>query len=91
MPKKKPLSAAEREVIRKLATVLVCADLEANVVAKFYEEKLGKPYDLNAPDSYLNGFLASDPEYKRLWTLLQKDLVTCRNKMADGLRSERDS
>lgn len=91
MKKKKPLSSAEREVIRKLSTLLVCADLEANTIAKFYEEKLGKPYDRDAPDSYLNGFLASNPEYKRLWTLLQKDLVTCRREMSEGLRRERDS
>lgn len=90
MMKKKPLSSAEREVIRKLATVLVSADLEANMIAKFYEEKLGKTYNRDAPDSYLNSFLSSDPEYKRLRTLLQKDIVTCRREMAEGLRRERD-
>lgn len=89
MKKLKPLTAAEREVVRKLATVLVCADLEANMVAKFYEESTGKPYNRDAPDSYLNGFLSSEPAFKRLYTLLQKDIVACRRDLADGLRRER--
>ncbi|WP_410693148.1 hypothetical protein [Citrobacter freundii] len=88
MKKPKPLTRGEREVIRKLATVIVCADVEVNMIAKFYEEKLGKPYDRNAPDSYLNTFLNSDPECKRLNQLLKRDIETCRNDLAEGLGRE---
>ncbi|HHT4028160.1 TPA: hypothetical protein ACTYYZ_002750 [Enterobacter hormaechei] len=91
MAKMKPLSIAERKVIRKLATAFVCADAEINAVAKVYEEQTGKPYNRNAPDSYLNVFLNSDPECKRLWTLLQKDILATSKQFADGLRRERDS
>ncbi|WP_035604772.1 hypothetical protein [Edwardsiella tarda] len=89
MKKLKPLKSAEREIIRQLATLLVCADIEASVIAKCYEDELGKPYDRNAPDGYLNTFLNSDPTYKRLWALLQKDIVTCRKELAVGLGRER--
>lgn len=88
MTKPKPLTRGEREVIRKLATVIVCADVEVNMIAKFYEEKLGKPYDRNAADSYLNTFLNSDPECKRLNQLLKRDIETCRNDLAEGLGRE---
>ncbi|MEG0099749.1 MAG: hypothetical protein RR818_01340 [Citrobacter sp.] len=89
MANPKPLSKPEREIVRKLAAVLVCADLEVNMVSRFYEEKTGKPYNRDSPDSYLNQFLNNNPQYRRLWSLLQKDINTCRHDMAEGLRRER--
>lgn len=89
MANPKPLSRTEREVIRKLAAVLVCADIEANIVSSVYEEKTGKPYNRDNPDGYLNQFLSNNPQYRRLWSLLQKDITTCRRDMAERLRRER--
>ncbi|HHT0133075.1 TPA: hypothetical protein ACTW38_002908 [Klebsiella michiganensis] len=90
MAKKKPLPAAARSAIRRLAAAFVCAELELQVVAKFVEEKTGKPYDHNASDSYLNSFLDSDPEVRRVWELMQKDIVSTRKDFADRLGRDRD-
>lgn len=43
MAKKKPLPAAARSAIRRLAAAFVCAELELQVVAKFVEEKRASP------------------------------------------------
>ncbi|VFS20576.1 Uncharacterised protein [Serratia liquefaciens] len=58
-------------------------------MAKFVEEKTGKPYNRDAPDSYLNMFLNSDPETRRVWQLLQKDIVATRKSFADRIAKER--
>ncbi|MEV9346626.1 Uncharacterised protein [Klebsiella pneumoniae] len=89
MAKQKPLPAAARRTIRQLAAAFVCADIEANLMAKFVEEKTGKPYNRDAPDSYLNMFLNSDPETRRVWQLLQKDIVATRKSFADRIAKER--
>ncbi|HBC0987580.1 TPA: hypothetical protein IGZ61_002252 [Escherichia coli] len=89
MAKLKPLSCSERRVIEKLAAVFVCAELEARAVAPVAEEATGKPYDFSAPDGYLNTFLNSNPEYKRLWSLMQKDIAACRRDFAARLEADR--
>ncbi|EKE3213114.1 hypothetical protein OUN72_002822 [Salmonella enterica subsp. enterica serovar Essen] len=89
-PKLKPLSPAQRQVVKKLAAVMVCVELEVNVVASVAEKATGKPYDHAAPDSYLNTFLNKNPEYKRLWSLMQKDIAACRKNFAASLEARRD-
>lgn len=89
MTKKKPLPASARDAIRKVAAVLVCAEIESGVIASVYEKSTGKPYDRNGPDSYFNVFLKSDPECQRIWSLLQKDIVATRKSFSEKLRSKR--
>lgn len=91
MAKPKTLPAAGRKVIRQLAAALVCAEVEAKVIAPLFEEKTGKQYKYDAPNSYLNVFLDSDPEIRRAWKLMQKDIVSTRQGFADRVRRERDN
>ncbi|EPV3343517.1 hypothetical protein ACV3QK_002848 [Klebsiella pneumoniae] len=90
MSRQKPLAAAARKAVRQIATAFVCAEVEAQVIAKLFEEETGKPYDHNASDSYLNIFLNSDPETRRVWNLMQKDVSSVRKDFAERLRRDRD-
>ncbi|CAM4197929.1 hypothetical protein PLGE761_15715 [Pluralibacter gergoviae] len=89
MEKQRPLAPVARSTIRHLAAAFVCAELETQVIAKFLEEKTGKPYDRNAPDSYLNTFLSAEPEIRRAWRLLQKDIAATRKDFAARMEKER--
>ncbi|HCZ9100909.1 TPA: hypothetical protein O4G09_004008 [Klebsiella michiganensis] len=90
MARQKPLPAAARKAVRQIATAFVCAEVEAQVIAKLFEEETGKPYDHNASDSYLNIFLNADPDTRRVWNLMQKDVASVRKDFADRLRRDRD-
>lgn len=90
MSRQKPLAAAARKAVRQIATAFVCAEVEAQVIAKLFEEETGKPYDHNASDSYLNIFLNSDSETRRVWNLMQKDVSSVRKDFAERLRRDRD-
>lgn len=85
----KPLSARERKVINQLAAVLVCAGIESQVVAPQCEKESGKKYDSKSAQSYLNVFLNSNPEYKRVWKLLLKDKASHERDFLERVRRER--
>ncbi|MBR7596909.1 hypothetical protein [Klebsiella oxytoca] len=90
MSRQRPLPAAARKAVRQIATAFVCAEVEAQVVAKLFEEEFGKPYDREAADSYLNSFLHSDPDTRRVWNLMQKDVASVRKDFAERMRRDRD-
>ena len=65
--KVRPLSAAQRTVIKELALCFIYTDIEQNVVSKSYEESTGKKYDPKHKDSFFNQFLANNPKAKQCW------------------------
>lgn len=73
----KPLSASQRDVIRKTAAIIVCAEIEVSAIAPTFEKATGEKYDFRSEQSYMNTFLNSNPEYKRIWKLLLKDKASC--------------
>lgn len=91
MANQKPLPAATRKALRQIAAAFVCAEVEDQVISRLMQEKTGQPYDSHSPDSYLNTYLSSEPETRRLWNLLQKDITATRQEFAARLRRERDS
>lgn len=84
----KPLSSGQRDIIRKMAAILVCAEIEVRAVAPQFEKSTGKKYDSKSADSYLNTFLNSNLEYKRVWNLLLKDKASHERDFLKRLRSE---
>lgn len=89
MPKKlKPLTKAERNIIDLIATVMVCAEVEAKAIAPSLTKETGKPYDFKSPTSYLNVFLNNNPEYKRVHHLLLKDSASHRKVFLEQCRRD---
>ncbi|AUZ65891.1 hypothetical protein GBC03_22170 [Citrobacter telavivensis] len=84
----KPLSTGQRDIIRKMAAILVCAEIEARAIAPQFEKSTGKKYDAKSAQSYLNTFLNNNPEYKRVWTLLLKDKNRHERDFLERLRRE---
>ncbi|KFB97765.1 hypothetical protein GTGU_04633 [Trabulsiella guamensis ATCC 49490] len=84
----KPLSSAQRDTIRKMAAILVCAEIEVRAVAPAFEKTTGNKYDSGSASSYLNTFLNSNPEYKRIWNMLLKDKVSCERDFLERLRRD---
>ena len=84
----KPLSSSQRDIIRKMAAILVCAEIEARAIAPQFEKSTGKKYDFQSETSYVNTFLNSNPEYKRVWKLLVKDKASHERDFLKRLRSE---
>lgn len=84
----KPLNSGQRDSIRKIAAILVCAEIEVRAIAPQYEKTTGKKYDAKSADSYLNTFLNNNPEYKRLWKLLLKDKARHERDFLARMRRE---
>ena len=84
----KPLSRSWRDIIRKMAAIIVCTGIEASAVAPQYEKLTGKKYDFESSQSYLNTFLNNNPEYKRIWTLVQKDKAIHERDFLERMRRE---
>lgn len=84
----KPLSSGQRDIIRKMAAILVCAEIEVRAIAPEFEKTTGKKYDFHSETSYVNTFLNSNPEYKRVWKLLVKDKASHERDFLERLRSE---
>ena len=84
----KPLSTGQRDIIRKMAAILVCAEIEARAIAPQFEKSTGKKYEAKSGQSYLNTFLNNNPEYKRVWTLLLKDKNRHERDFLERLRRE---
>ncbi|EPJ5577269.1 hypothetical protein PPD89_001250 [Citrobacter farmeri] len=84
----KPLSTGQRDIIKKMAAILVCAEIEARAIAPQFEKSTGKKYDAKSEQSYLNTFLNNNPEYKRVWTLLLKEKTRRERDFLEHLRRE---
>ena len=41
----KPLSSSQRDIIRKMAAILVCAEIEVRAIAPQFEKSTGKKYN----------------------------------------------
>ncbi|MEQ9865048.1 hypothetical protein [Pectobacterium aroidearum] len=84
----KPYTPATRRYIHQLAAVMVCLEIEREVIAGAVEKATGKPYDRNAPDSFSNTFFSANAEYDRAWKALSRaidkerkqQLLMARNK-----------
>lgn len=84
----KPLSNSQRDIIRKMAAILVCAEIEVRAIAPQFEKSTGKKYNFESADSYLNTFLNSNPEYKRVWKLLLKDKSSVERDFLERMRRD---
>jgi len=84
----KSLSSGQRDIIRKMAAIIVCVEIEVRAVAPQFEKTTGKKYDSESADSYLNTFLNSNPEYKRVWKLLLKDKSSHERDFLERMRRE---
>ena len=84
----KPLSNSQRDIIRKMAAILVCAEIEVRAIAPQLEKSTCKKYNSESADSYLNTFLNSNPEYKRVWKLLLKDKSSVERDFLERMRRE---
>lgn len=69
--KVKPLTTAQKTVIKELALTLVFSEMEQKVVKPTFEEKTGKKYDAQHPESFTNKMLSSNPKAKQVWHALQ--------------------
>lgn len=69
--KVKPLTTAQKTVIKELALTLVFRDIEQQVVKPSYEEATGKKYDSQHPESLTNKMLNANPKTKQVWQALQ--------------------
>jgi len=72
MSKNKPYTTGEKRVFNALARAFVAADIQAKVIKPHYEESTGKPYPKK--DTYLDLFLSKDPEAKRAWAKVQREI-----------------
>ncbi|MCZ6928691.1 hypothetical protein GST45_17695 [Serratia marcescens] len=87
MAKAKPYTCAARNVFHKLAAVMVCMEIEKEVIAPAYE-KAGKPYDPKSPDSFTNTFLNNNAEYKRAWETFARAIKKERRSQLEMARSK---
>ncbi|WP_257325596.1 hypothetical protein [Pseudoalteromonas rhizosphaerae] len=69
--KVKPLTTAQKTVIKELALTLVFCEIEKHVVKPSYEEDTGKKYDSQHPESFTNTMLNANPKAKQVWHALQ--------------------
>lgn len=76
----KPYTPATRRYIHQLAAVMVCLEIEREVIAGAVEKATGKPYDSNAPDSFRNTFLSKNAEYDRAWKALSRAIAKARKQ-----------
>lgn len=72
MAKLKPYTNAQRRLIHHLAAVMVCLEIESDVVVPAFEKATGKAYDRESPDSFTNMFLNNNPSYKRAMDALRR-------------------
>ncbi|MBA5235275.1 hypothetical protein H2Y54_01735 [Pectobacterium aroidearum] len=84
----KPYTPATRRYIQQLAAVMVCLDIEREVIAGAFEKATGKPYDRNAPDSFSNTFLSANAEYDRAWKALSRAIAKERKQQLMMARSK---
>ncbi|KZY40678.1 hypothetical protein A3733_05370 [Pseudoalteromonas shioyasakiensis] len=68
--KVKPLTTAQKTVIKELALTLVFSEIEQKVVKPAFETT-GKKYDSQHPESFTNTMLNSNPKAKQVWHALQ--------------------
>ncbi|TMP70233.1 hypothetical protein CWB76_11430 [Pseudoalteromonas sp. S1609] len=78
--KVKPLTPAQRTVIKELALALVFSELETHVVKPKYEEATGKKYNPQHPESLTNTMLSQNPKTKQVWQALQKEITNERKR-----------
>lgn len=94
MAKTRPYTEAQRRIFYQLATVMVCAEIESEVIAPLSEKETGKPYDRRSPDSFANTFLNKNQEFKRAWETLGRAIARERKNqlhMAKAARSKHGS
>ena len=92
--KTKPYTEAQRRIFYQLAAVMVCSEIESEVIAPLCEKKTGKPYDRRSPDSFTNTFLNKNPEFKRAYETLGRAIARERKnqlQMAKAARSKHGS
>ncbi|EML7271301.1 TPA: hypothetical protein L9P98_001019 [Klebsiella pneumoniae] len=94
MTKTKAYTEAQRRIFHQLAAVMVCSEIESEVIAPLCEKKTGKPYDRRSPDSFTNTFLNKNPEFKRAFETLGRAIARERKnqlQMAKAARSKHGS
>lgn len=94
MAKTKPYTEAQRRIFYQLAAVMVCAEIESEVIAPLSEKETGKPYDRRSPGSFTNTFLNKNPEFKRAYDTLGRAIARERKnqlQMAKARRSQHGS
>lgn len=74
--KLKPLTSGQKNILRMMANILVCQNMESKVIKPQFEKVTGKPYDAGSKDSFVNHFLAANPDHNRVWKRLQKEMNT---------------
>ncbi|OWF79054.1 hypothetical protein [Yersinia alsatica] len=76
--KLKPLTSGQKNIVRMMANIYICQEIETHVIKPQLEETSGKPYDTLAKDSFVNHFLATNPDHNRVWKQLQKEIIAVR-------------
>lgn len=86
--KVKPLTTAQKTVIKELALTLVFSEIEQKVIKPTYE-KTGKKYDSQHPESFTNTMLNSNPKAKQVWHALQ-DAIKREHKRQHRFMEQKD-
>ncbi|HFD1500683.1 TPA: hypothetical protein ACF1LI_004445 [Klebsiella pneumoniae] len=89
MAKPKPYTEAQLLIFYQLATVMVCSEIESQVIAPFSEKEAGKPYDRSSPDSFTNTFLNKNPEFRRAFETLGVAIGEARKNQLQLVKAAR--
>ena len=81
MAKAKPYKAGEKRILKALARALTVGDIEAKVMKPSFEKETGKAYQTSG--GYLEIFLEKDPEAKRAFKTLQREVTKFRKACTD--------
>ncbi|HGM7539529.1 hypothetical protein [Serratia marcescens] len=88
MAKLKPYTDAQRRLIHHLAAVMVCLEIESDVIAPAFEKATGKAYDRESPDSFTNTFMNNNPPYKRSMDTLRRAIGKERKAQLSAWRTK---
>lgn len=85
--KTKPYRSAEKRVLHQLALAMVAAEIESQVIKPKTEEETGKPYQPKG--GYLDIYLKSEPDVKRAWNTLKKEVQKVRRDYVKYAEAEK--
>lgn len=91
MAKLKPYTDAQRRLIHHLAAVMVCLEIESDVIAPAFEKATGNAYDRESPDSFTNTFLNNNPSYKRAIDTLRRAIGKERKEQLKGFKAKKEA
>lgn len=89
MAKIKPYTAGEKRVIHQLALAMLCAEIETQVIKPQVEKETGKSYQTKG--GYLDIYLKSEPNVKRVWKAFQKEVQKVRRDYLKYAEAEKNN